>query len=110
MEETQLRRSLRELESILEESELLTERIQQQTAAGTKSDAVFQTVVGTSKVVFSELNDLLMALKPYGPNSTILPPQDMKTFQDLYDRTVQLNDSTEFVIHRAAMPRIKRAR
>lgn len=66
--------------------------------------------LGASKIPFTELNELLMALKPYGSNSVVLPPADLSTLQDLYDRTVKLNELTEFVIHRAAMPRIKRTR
>jgi hypothetical protein len=35
---------------------------------------------------------------------------DLQLLQEIYDKTVELNESTEFIIHRAAMPRIKRVR
>jgi hypothetical protein len=51
-----------------------------------------------------------VSIKPYGSITNVLPMSDLQLLQEIYDKTVELNESTEFIIHRAAMPRIKRVR
>lgn len=65
-----------------------------------------------NKITLFELNDILKAIQPYKPINGIssLSIADMDKLQELYNKTLELNDLVENIVHRAAMPRIKRAR
>lgn len=108
-----MRRSLRDLEQIAEDGEIILEKIRQRDS-GCPSDPLINNLSFVffegPKVPFSELNDFLVSIKPYGSIANVLPLSQIKCIQDIFDKTVDLNESTEFIIHRAAMPRIKRAR
>jgi hypothetical protein len=66
--------------------------------------------LGNIKIPFSDLNDLLLSIKPFGSIFNVLLPGEVHLLQELFEQTLGLNDAAEFIIHRAAMPKIKRAR
>jgi hypothetical protein len=68
------------------------------------------TMIGSTKIPFTDLNDFLLSIKPFGSIFNVVLPDDLNLLRELYEQTLILNESTEFVIHRAAMPKIKRAR
>lgn len=120
LEENQLKRAIKELDYLGNEgSKILEICSNKKIITGNDPDVIYIFVheylnvfSETEKVSIYDLNKVLNVLTPYSAlvNIPKLNESNIEALKALHQRTIALNEKIDDVIHRAAMPRIKRFR
>ena len=66
----------------------------------------------SEKVSLFDLNELLKVTSPFKAIDNIpnMPQASINSLRNLYRRSIELNETIENALHRAALPRSKRSR